>query len=167
MIVSALAVAAAIPNVAAACGAVYEECCTTGAACGDHLACDRTCVVQSTGIACGSSWTTSPGVCTTTFPPPTTPTGICAPDELQCGIDCGAGDYDVGPICVWGGPNGATVFSECFSDYEGPFYACPAGAVDGGGTRFVCTYVNNDSNNCGSCGVVCPEGTWCSSGACR
>jgi hypothetical protein len=90
-------------------------------------------------------------------------TGICAPDELQCGTNCIVSDPSemMDALCLDG-----TVFPWCFSDYEGPFYACPVGAVEGGGTRYACTYVNSDPLNCGQCGVICPEGKTCSSGSC-
>jgi hypothetical protein len=158
---AAAGVAASTP-----CGGSYEECCTTGPSCGEHLGCDTSCVITSMSLICGVTWASGPGVCLPTFPPPTNPTGICAPDELQCGIDCAVGDYDVGAVCAWGGAAGVTVDPWCFSDYEGPFYACPVGPVDGGGTRYACTYVNNDPLNCGQCGVVCPDGKSCSAGSC-
>lgn len=164
----AVAGAAAFPCAARPCGGTYQECCTTGAACGEHLACDASCVVMGSGVGCGGSWAgIGPGVCMPTFPAPTDPPTLCAEGELQCGIDCAIGDYDVGPACAWGGPAGVTVDAWCYSDYEGPFYACPVGPVEGGGTRFACSYVYNDAQNCGQCGVVCPDGTWCSSGVCR
>lgn len=131
------------------CGNTGQACCTDG------------------GDACLYGDACQAGTCVSMFPAPSVPTGICTADEIQCGVDCAFGDpNEASPVCYGLEPN-VTVYSWCFSDYEGPFYACPAGPVEGGGTRYACTYVNNDPSNCGQCGFACAPGQWCSSGTCR
>lgn len=65
--------------------------------------------------------------------------------EVQCGRPCLTGSCPAGRYCDAGA---------C---------ACPAGRTECGGQ---CVDLENDPNNCGSCGKVCPNFKKCSGGLC-
>lgn len=135
---------APVTSAATTCGGAGQACCPYTPTCGPNL----DCLPGAGGDTCVQ---TSPR------------TGICRDDELQCGNDC-ASVADAGFMDPW--CNGGSFDPWCYSDMEGPFYLCPVGPLDGGGTRWACSYIWGDAQNCGGCGIQCAEGQWCGSGTC-
>lgn len=77
----------------------------------------------------------------------------------------GIGTVFAKPTCK---PNGHGCGSnkQCCSGYCDPTTStctCPSGQTNCSGT---CVNTQNDANNCGGCGIVCPEGVGCSAGIC-
>jgi hypothetical protein len=67
-----------------------------------------------------------------------------------CGAVCGTGEECGGGFCS---PAAASQTADCASQ----------SLTDCGG---VCVDVANDPNNCGGCGLLCPQGDSCSAGVC-
>ena len=67
-----------------------------------------------------------------------------------CGAVCGTGEECGGGFCS---PAAQSQAADCSAQ----------GLTDCGGT---CIDIANDPNNCGGCGLVCPQGDSCSAGVC-
>lgn len=168
-------------NNCGACGTVCasgEECidsaCSTMASppattCDQGLTdCNGVCVDLTTdtsncgacGVACATGESCSGGACAATTDCAaqglTDCNGVCvdimtdAANCGACGAVCGTGEECGGGFCS---PAEQSQTADCSAQ----------GLTDCGGT---CIDIANDPNNCGGCGLVCPQGASCSAGVC-
>jgi Stigma-specific protein, Stig1 len=92
-------------------------------------------------------------------PPPPTCTTVCSPCDNNCQRSCtitcnGVSTKRTGSCC---GENFTCKNGTCVCPAPNTICATPGGSL--------CTNLNNDPNNCGSCGQTCIGGT-CQSGKC-
>jgi hypothetical protein len=160
--------------------------CPTGSACSGYSdACKPTsCKGIDDGLACaygikagfGLDGLCCDGVCVST----TTDSSNCGSCATKCGPDATCANYGYctsttcnpgckdNEVCA----NGACVGSVCDPGLLlTSFYGVPACLADDGNVgaccpNGACEETQSDPQNCGGCGIQCPEGQTCSSGTC-
>jgi hypothetical protein len=115
------------------------------------------------GNACPKGQVCSVGMCGYSCSPPQTLCGL--PPEGGTGMDA-TGGADTGTEDATSGDTGASEAGTV--DSGGGTTDSGGGATDAGGaTTPYCANLNNDPNNCGGCGNVCPPMYVCNSASCE
>ena len=137
--------------------------CSRGASASTGICCGGSCVDPTTDPAnclrCGAACAT--GYCQANFgclenPVPANCGQTCAPGTICAGNDCVDSTCPV-VATVLSYPTPTPLRRYCLAEDGSAGVCCPSGG---------CAHLDSDNQNCGGCGVVCPEGSTCQSGLC-